>query len=477
MHNIKNQTLLSCLVDKSHQQAIEVFNPSNEQVLGYIASDSSKKIEQVIETAYEAQKQWRTLPAKNRSDCLQKWYQLLLDNKDDLALLMTLEQGKPLAESMGEVKYGASFVQWFAEEAKRAYGETIPAPSSDKRIMTMKQPVGVAAAITPWNFPLAMITRKAAPALAAGCAFIVKPAIQTPLSAHAVVELAHQAGIPQELLTLVNSTDAAMVGKLFCSHPKVAKLSFTGSTRVGKVLLSQSAQTVQKVSMELGGNAPFIVFDDADIDKAVQGAVSSKFRNAGQTCVCANRFYVQERVYEEFVTKFVEAVDQLKVGCGLDSDTDIGPIIDDTAKKNITEIVNLARLQGATLASKPNEQGGLFLGPVVLTNVTQGMDIVQQEIFGPVAPIIKFSEDDELIKLANDTIYGLASYFYSNNINRVWKISEALEYGMVGINEGIISTEVAPFGGVKESGIGREGAKQGLEEYLETKYLCFGGLN
>ena len=477
MDNIKNQSLLSCLVNKNHQDAIAVVNPATGEILGYVASDTSSDIEQVIDNAHQAQKEWRTLPAKERSERLQYWYQLLLENKEDLALLMTLEQGKPLAESIGEVKYGASFVQWFAEEAKRAYGETIPAPSGDKRIMTMKQPVGVAAAITPWNFPLAMITRKAAPALAAGCAFIVKPAVQTPLSAYAAVELAYQAGIPRELLSVVNSSDAAMVGQLFCSHPKVAKLSFTGSTRVGKILLSQSAQTVQKVSMELGGNAPFIVFDDADIDKAVQGAVASKFRNAGQTCVCANRFYVQERVYDDFVTKFVAAVEQLNVGNGLESDTDIGPIIDDVAKKNITEIVNIARLQGAVQASKPREQSGLFLDPVVLTNVTQGMDIVQQEIFGPVAPVIKFSEDDELIKLANDTVYGLASYFYSNDINRVWKIAEALEYGMVGVNEGIISTEVAPFGGVKESGIGREGAKQGLEEYLETKYLCFGGLN
>jgi succinate-semialdehyde dehydrogenase/glutarate-semialdehyde dehydrogenase len=406
---------------------------------------------------------------------LNKWYQLLLENKEDLGRLMTLEQGKPLAEAQGEVLYGASFIEWFAEEAKRTYGETIPAPSGDKRLVTIKQPIGVACAITPWNFPIAMITRKAGPALAAGCSFIVKPSDSTPLSAFAVAELAYQAGIPHDVLQVTLGESSRQIGAIFTSHPLIRKFSFTGSTQVGSVLMQQSAHDIKRTSMELGGNAPFIVFDDADIDAAVAGAMASKFRNAGQTCVCANRFYVHSKVYDEFVIKFDAAVQQLKVGNGLDEGVNIGPVISESAKAGIQALIDGAIEQGAQPVSEVATLDGLFMQPVVLKNVTHDMHIVSQEIFGPVAPVIAFDNDEQLIEMANDTIYGLASYFYSQNIHRVWKIAEALEYGMVGINEGMISTEVAPFGGVKQSGIGREGAKQGIDEYMDIKYLCFGG--
>ncbi|MCX8792963.1 NAD-dependent succinate-semialdehyde dehydrogenase, partial [Vibrio parahaemolyticus] len=373
------------------------------------------------------------------------------------------------------VLYGASFIEWFAEEAKRTYGETIPAPSADKRLVTIKQPIGVACAITPWNFPIAMITRKAAPALAAGCSFVVKPSESTPLSAFAVAELAYQAGIPRDVLQVVLGENSRQVGAIFTSHPLIRKLSFTGSTQVGRVLMQQSAADIKRTSMELGGNAPFIVFDDADIDAAVAGAMASKFRNAGQTCVCANRFYVHSKVYDEFVAKFDAAVQQLKVGNGLEEGVNIGPVISESAKQGIQALIDGAIEQGAKPVSALKELDGLFMQPVVLKGVTHDMKIVSEEIFGPVAPVIRFDSDEQLIEMANDTIYGLASYFYSQNIHRVWKIAEALEYGMVGINEGMISTEVAPFGGVKQSGIGREGAKQGIDEYMDVKYLCFGG--
>lgn len=475
MQHISNTQLLTFMVSEQ-QTGLAVENPATGELLGYAPVLSAEEISIAIERAHAAQKEWALLPAKSRSQLLQKWYQLLIENQSDLARLMTLEQGKPLAEAKGEVLYGASFVEWFAEEGKRTYGESIPAPSNDKRIVTIKQPVGVACAITPWNFPIAMITRKAAPALAAGCSFIVKPAELTPLCAFAVVELAYQAGIPRDVLQVVLGHDAAKVGAIFTSHPMIRKLSFTGSTRVGRILMEQSAHDIKRTSMELGGNAPFIVFDDADIDAAVKGAVASKSRNAGQTCVCANRFYVHSNVYDEFVEKFAQEVQKLKLGNGLEKGINVGPVISDTAKRNILALVEVAIEQGAVPATPQVEHDGLFVEPIVLKNVTHDMEIVSQEIFGPVAPVIAFDSDEALIAMANDTIYGLASYFYSQNIRRVWKVAEALEYGMVGINEGIISTEVAPFGGVKQSGIGREGAKQGIDEYMNIKYLCFGGL-
>ncbi|GEA51757.1 NAD-dependent succinate-semialdehyde dehydrogenase [Vibrio inusitatus NBRC 102082] len=474
MHLINNKKLLSFMVSES-DNSIAVNNPATGECIGYAPITSKDEILDAIERSKLAQQSWAEQPAKARSAVLQQWYQLLLDNQDDLARLMTLEQGKPLAEAKGEVMYGASFIQWFAEEAKRTYGETIPAPSGDKRLLTIRQPVGVTAAITPWNFPIAMITRKAAPALAAGCSMLIKPAEDTPLSAFAMAELAYEAGVPKDLLIIVLGKQAAEVGDIFTTHPTIRKLSFTGSTRVGRLLMQQSAGDVKRTSMELGGNAPFIVFDDADIDSAVAGAMVSKFRNAGQTCVCANRFYVHSKVYDAFVSKFDTAVRALKVGNGMQEGVNIGPVINQAAKNNIQSLVDKAIEQGAEPTSSIEELAGLYLQPVILKNVKHNMDIVSQEIFGPVAPVICFDTDEELIEMANDTIYGLASYFYSQNVHRVWKVAEALQYGMVGINDGIISTEVAPFGGVKQSGIGREGAKQGIDEYMDIKYLCFGG--
>ncbi|WP_417877169.1 NAD-dependent succinate-semialdehyde dehydrogenase [Vibrio sp.] len=474
MEQIKNKSLLSFMV-ASEVQGTAVTNPATGEVLGYAPVTTETDILDGIERASVAQKEWAALPAKTRSGLLNRWYQLLLENKEDLGRLMTLEQGKPLAEAQGEVLYGASFIEWFAEEAKRTYGETIPSPSADKRLVTIKQPIGVACAITPWNFPIAMITRKAGPALAAGCSFIVKPSEATPFSAFAVAELAYQAGIPRDVLQVVLGESSRQIGAIFTSHPLIRKLSFTGSTQVGSVLMQQSAGDIKRTSMELGGNAPFIVFDDADIDAAVTGAMASKFRNAGQTCVCANRFYVHSKVYDEFVTKFDAAVQQLKVGNGLEEGVNIGPVISESAKQGIQALIDGAIEQGAKPVTELKELDGLFMQPVVLKDVTHDMKIVSEEIFGPVAPVIRFETDEQLIEMANDTIYGLASYFYSQNIHRVWKIAEALEYGMVGINEGMISTEVAPFGGVKQSGIGREGAKQGIDEYMDVKYLCFGG--
>ncbi|EOX4845944.1 NAD-dependent succinate-semialdehyde dehydrogenase [Vibrio alginolyticus] len=474
MQQIQNQTLVSFMV-ANPQQGIAVTNPATGELLGYVPVSTENDILNGIERASVAQKEWAALPAKMRAGMLNRWFQLLLENKADLGRLMTLEQGKPLAEAQGEVLYGASFIEWFAEEAKRTYGETIPAPSADKRLVTIKQPIGVASAITPWNFPIAMITRKAGPALAAGCSFVVKPSESTPLSAFAVAELAYQAGIPRDVLQVVLGENSRQVGAIFTSHPLIRKLSFTGSTHVGSVLMQQSAADIKRTSMELGGNAPFIVFDDADIDAAVAGAMASKFRNAGQTCVCANRFYVHSKVYDEFVAKFDAAVQQLKVGNGLEEGVNIGPVISESAKQGIQTLIDGAIEQGAKPVSELKKLDGLFMQPVVLKDVTHDMKIVSEEIFGPVAPVIRFDSDEQLVEMANDTIYGLASYFYSQNIHRVWKIAEALEYGMVGINEGMISTEVAPFGGVKQSGIGREGAKQGIDEYMDVKYLCFGG--
>ncbi len=474
MLNIDNQHLLSFMVTEANN-AVAVTNPATGELIGHAPISSETELASAIERAHVAQKEWAKIPAKSRAALLHRWHQLILENKNDLARIMTMEQGKPLAEATGEVVYGASFIEWFAEEAKRTYGDSIPSTVAGKRLVTIKQPIGVACAITPWNFPIAMITRKAAPALAAGCSFVVKPSDETPLSAFAVVELAYQAGIPKDLLQVVLGESPEQVGNLFTSHPLIKKISFTGSTRVGSILMAQAAKGIKRTSMELGGNAPFIVFDDADIDAAVQGAMASKFRNAGQTCVCANRFYVHSKVYDEFVAKFDQAVQQLKIGNGLDEGVTIGPVVSLNAKNNIQALVNRAIEQGATPVTPTQELNGLFIQPVVLKDVKHSMDIVQQEIFGPVAPVMKFDTDEELIEMANDTIYGLASYFYSQNIHRVWNIAEALEYGMVGINDGLISTEVAPFGGVKQSGIGREGAKEGIDEYMDIKYLCFGG--
>ncbi|ANP77825.1 NAD-dependent succinate-semialdehyde dehydrogenase [Vibrio splendidus] len=473
MLNIKNQHLLSFMVTEANN-AVAVTNPATGELVGHAPISSQAELANAIERAHVAQKEWAKVPAKSRAASLHRWHQLILENKEDLARIMTIEQGKPLAEATGEVVYGASFIEWFAEEAKRTYGDSIPSTVAGKRLVTIKQPIGVACAITPWNFPIAMITRKAAPALAAGCSFVVKPSDETPLSAFAVVELAYQAGIPKDLLQVVLGESPEQVGTLFTSHPLIKKISFTGSTRVGSILMAQAAQGIKRTSMELGGNAPFIVFDDADIDAAVQGAMASKFRNAGQTCVCANRFYVHSKVYDEFVAKFDQAVQQLKIGNGLDEGVTIGPVVSQNAKNNIQALIDRAVEQGATPVTPTQELDGLFLQPVILKNVKHSMDIVQQEIFGPVAPVMQFETDEELIEMANDTIYGLASYFYSQNIHRVWNIAEALEYGMVGINDGLISTEVAPFGGVKQSGIGREGAKEGIDEYMDIKYLCFG---
>ncbi|WP_067519406.1 NAD-dependent succinate-semialdehyde dehydrogenase [Endozoicomonas ascidiicola] len=475
MKEIKNTALLVFICEPS-ETTLAVTNPASGELLCHIPTQTEEEINTIIERSAKAQKEWKNTTAKHRSSILNNWYQLLMENQDDLGRIMTLEQGKPLAEAKGEVAYGASFIEWFAEEGKRVYGDTIPAHTGDRRLMTIKQPVGVASAITPWNFPIAMITRKAAPALAAGCSFIGKPANQTPLSAYAVVELAYQAGIPKDLLRLVVNHSSRLVGEIFCNSTTIRKLSFTGSTAVGSQLIAQCAETVKRVSMELGGNAPFVVFDDADIDAAVAGAIASKFRNAGQTCVCANRLYVHDDVYDQFMGQFIEAVRQLKIGNGLDEGVNIGPVIDQNAKEGINKLIAKAVEQGATLAYGGSPREGLFVEPTVLTDVEQSMDIVQEEIFGPVAPVIRFRTDEELIQNANDTVYGLAAYFYSRDIGRIFKVSEALEYGMVGINEGIISTEVAPFGGVKQSGFGREGGKEGIEEYLDTKYLCYGGV-
>ena len=474
MDHIVNKSLLNATCEAS-DDAIAVLNPATDEVVAYIPSTSTQEILSLIEQSKVAQQAWQEKSAAERCAILRRWYDLVIENSDDLARIMTLEQGKPLAEAKGEVLYGASFIQWFAEEGKRTYGDTIPAPTSNKRLVTIKQPVGVAAAITPWNFPIAMITRKAAPALAAGCSFIVKPANQTPLSAYAMAELAYQAGLPKALLVVVNNHSSVAVGDIFCSHDDIKKLSFTGSTQVGSQLIKQCAETIKRTSMELGGNAPFIVFDDADIDEAVKGAIASKFRNAGQTCVCANRFYVQDGVYDQFVKKFTKAVSELKVGNGLEAGVNIGPLIDIKAKESVLGYIKRAVEQGANIAFGGRSLDGLFVEPTILTEVTQQMDIVQTELFGPIAPVVRFKDDQELVSKANDTIYGLASYFYTRSLHRAFNIAEKLEFGMVGINEGIISNEVAPFGGVKQSGFGREGAKEGIDEYLNVKYLCFGG--
>jgi succinate-semialdehyde dehydrogenase/glutarate-semialdehyde dehydrogenase len=430
-----------------------------------------------IEDANKALPAWRAKTAKERAKVLRNWFDLIIKNQEALAQLMTAEQGKPLVESRGEIAYAASFIEWFGEEAKRVYGETIPPHGPDKRLVVIKQPIGVCAAITPWNFPAAMITRKVGPALAAGCTIVLKPASQTPFSALALCQLAEEAGIPAGVFSCVTGSAAEIGGEL-SSNPIVKKLSFTGSTEIGKLLMAQCATTVKKTSMELGGNAPFIVFDDADLDEAVKGAIISKYRNAGQTCVCANRIMVQDTVYDAFVDKLVKAVSVLKVGNGAEDGTIIGPLIDDKALAKVEEHVNDAISKGGKLivGGKRHALGKSFYEPTVISDATKDMLAFREETFGPLAPVFKFSTEAEAIEMANDTEFGLAAYFYGQNISRIWRVAEALEYGMVGINEGLISTEVAPFGGVKESGLGREGSKHGIEDYLEIKYLCMGGI-
>jgi len=455
----------------------EVFNPANGKLIGVVPNLGADATRRAIDAANRALPDWRARTAKERAQILRKWFDLMMANQEDLAILMTVEQGKPLFESRGEIAYAASFIEWFGEEGKRAYGDVIPAHGRDKRIVVLKQPIGVTAAITPWNFPAAMIARKVGPALAAGCTMIIKPSELTPYSAFAMCVLAERAGIPAGVISVVTG-DSKPIGAELTGNPLVRKLSFTGSTAVGKLLMAQCANNITKVSLELGGNAPFIVFDDADLDAAVNGAIASKYRNAGQTCVCANRLFVQSGIYDRFAEKLAHTVQAMKMGDGLDKDTKIGPLIEEKAVKKVEQHVADALSKGAKVVTG-GERGdgpGTFYVPTVLTGVTADMLAMREETFGPVAPLMKFTTDEEALQLANSTEFGLASYFYSRDIQRVWRIAEGLESGMVGINEGIISTEVAPFGGVKESGIGREGSKYGLEEYMEIKYLCFGGI-
>jgi succinate-semialdehyde dehydrogenase/glutarate-semialdehyde dehydrogenase len=456
-----------------------VTNPADGSELARVPNQGVTETRRAIEAANAAWPAWRAKTAKERAAILRRWFELILANKDDLAKIMTAEQGKPLAESAGEIMYGASFIEWFAEEGKRVYGDVIPTHMADRRILVIKQSVGVVACITPWNFPNAMITRKAGPALAAGCPVVIKPASETPLSALALAKLAEQAGIPAGVFNIVTTTKSKEVGVEMTESPLVRKFSFTGSTGVGKQLIRQCASTVKKVSMELGGNAPFIVFDDADIDAAVQGAIISKYRNAGQTCVCANRIYVQDGVYDSFIEKFIIAVQKLVVGRGDQAGVNIGPMISESAVAKVEELLADAVAKGGAVAEGGGRHamGGLFYQPTVVRNATQDMAFATEEIFGPIAPVFRFKKEQEAIDLANATEFGLASYFYARDIGRIWRVAEGLEYGMVCINDGILSTEVAPFGGMKESGTGREGSKYGIEEFIEIKYITMAGLN
>jgi len=465
-------------IDADSGATLAVTNPANGEVIAEVAKCSTAETRRGIEAAEAALPGWRQKTAKERSSYLRKWFNLMMDAQEDLAIIMTTEQGKPMAESRGEIAYGANYIEWFSEEGKRIYGDTIPEPSKDKRIVCIKQPVGVVACITPWNFPNAMLTRKIAPALAAGCTVVCKPANATPLSAYAFVELAERAGIPPGVINVVTGETAA-IGAEMTSNPTVRKLTFTGSTPVGKQLIAECAQTVKRTSMELGGNAPFIVFDDADIDAAVAGAMISKYRNAGQTCVCANRILVQEGCYDTFAEKLAKEVGKLKLGDGAQEGVTVGPLITEKAANDVLAFVDDAVSKGATTVTGGNrsELGSNFIEPTILTNVTPDMRVFREEIFGPVAPLFKFSTEEEAIRMANDTEFGLACYFYSRDIGRIWRVAEGLEYGIVGINEGIISNEMAPFGGVKESGQGREGSKYGLDDYLEIKYMCIGGID
>ena len=461
----------------SSAEQFTVANPFNNEEIATVYDADVEQASLAVSSAHRAFSSWSARPAAERAGILLKWYQLILEHKQDLAKILTAEQGKPLAEAQGEIAYAAAYVEWFAEEAKRVYGDTIPAPSSDKRVVVIKKPVGVVSAITPWNFPTAMIARKAAAALAAGCTFVVKPAAQTPLSALAMAELGERAGIPFGVFNVVVGTDSIGIGKVLTEHPQVAKFSFTGSTSVGKKLIGQCASSVKRVSMELGGNAPFIVFDDADIDSAVQGAVASKYRNAGQTCVCTNRILLQQKIAEEFTDKFVQAVKKLTIGNGMQKNVDIGPLINSDAAANVHSLVSRSCTEGAKILLGGTPPKDNFYKPTILTQVTMDMPVATKEIFGPVSPIITFDSEAEAVRLANQTEYGLAAYFYSRDIGRIWRVAERLEYGMLGINDSSISNPSAPFGGVKQSGIGREGSKYGLDDYLDIKYLCLGGIN
>lgn len=480
---ISDQTLvkLSSFIDGNwlpSRNHFSVYDPATNNKLADVSDVQVTDVEVAIQAAYRAQENWSMLSANERATIMLKWFDLIIEHQEDLATLLTLEQGKPLMEARGEISYGASYIQWFAEEGKRAYGDVIPANSNGQRIVVLKQGVGVVAAITPWNFPNAMITRKAAAALAAGCSFIVKPSELTPLSALALAELALQAGIPKGVFNVVVGTDAKAIGQVLTTHPLIAKFSFTGSTAVGKQLMAQSATTVKRLSMELGGNAPFIVFDDADIDAAVEGVIASKFRNAGQTCVCTNRIFVDNKVKQQFTEKLIASVRHFTIGSGLDSTVNIGPLISKVAVDKVEALTSDAVKAGASvlIGGARSEYGQNFFMPTVITNVNNEMAIAQSEIFGPVACIIGFDKENEAIEWANATEYGLAAYFYSQNIKRIWRVADVLQFGMLGINEGIISNAAAPFGGIKQSGYGREGSKYGLDDYMQTKYLCLGGL-
>lgn len=472
---VQNALIHGQWVAAHDQDQVVVTNPATDEVIGHIPNMGQVEATEAVESAAQALDAWKALTAQQRSDRLLAWHKLTLEHAEDLAQIMTIEQGKPLAEALGEVRYAASFIQWFAEEGKRLYGDVIPTTNAGQRFLVTKEPVGVVAAITPWNFPLAMITRKAAPALAAGCTIVIKPANETPYCALAIAKLAEQAGIPAGVLNVVTGKSQE-IGAVFTSHDKVKKVTFTGSTPVGRLLMQQSAPSIKKLALELGGNAPLIVFEDADLDKAVQGAILAKYRNAGQTCVCANRLYVHDKVYDAFTEKFVAAVKALNVGNGLDENVQIGPLINDKAVLKAKSLIDDACAKGASIACGGDRHalGKTFFQPTVLINVDRSMDIVDEEIFGPVAPLIRFSEDSDVIEQANATIYGLAAYVYSENISRIFKVAEQLEYGMVGMNSTAISNEVVPFGGVKQSGIGREGSKYGLEDFITLKYLCLG---
>lgn len=464
-------------VDADSGEAIDVFNPATGEKIGTVPNMGAKETQRAIEEANKAWATWRGLTAKQRAQILRRWFDLMTVHSDDLALIMTTEQGKPLAEARGEIAYGAAYFEWYGEEGKRAYGDIIPAASSSQRVVVTKEPIGVCAAITPWNFPSSMITRKAGAALGAGCPIVVKPATQTPYSALALAVLAEEAGVPAGIFSIITGSATAIGGEM-TSNPIVRKVTFTGSTEIGRLLMKQSAESIKKVSMELGGNAPFIVFDDADLDAAVDGAMASKYRNSGQTCVCANRLYVHANVYEEFSKKLAQAVSKLKVGNGVDEGVTQGPLIDRSAIEKMQEHIEDAVSKGAAVLSggKPVGTDTLFFEPTILTNVTSDMKVAREETFGPLAPLFKFSSEEEVVQMANDTEFGLASYFYSRDIGRVWRIAEALEYGMVGVNTGILSNEAAPFGGVKQSGVGREGSHYGLDDYLVIKYMCMGGI-
>ena len=457
---------------RSLDKTFDVLNPATGEVIAKVADCSLDDVKEAIDVAYDAQKQWAKKTGKERAAILRKWYELMVENVDDLGAILCAEMGKPLQESKGEILYGASFIEWFSEEAKRVYGDTIPGHQTDKRIVVLKQPVGVVGSITPWNFPNAMIARKVAPALAAGCAFVARPAELTPLSAIAMAVLAERAGVPKGVFNVVPNSDSSGTGKELCSNPKIAKITFTGSTRVGQILMKQCADGIKKMSLELGGNAPFIVFDDADIDAAVDGAMVAKYRNNGQTCVCANRIYVQDGIYEAFAEKLVAAVKKLKVGNGVEEGVTTGPLINDSAVEKVKSHLSDATGKGAKILTGGEALEGTFFQPTVLGDVPRDAILSHEETFGPVAPLIRFSTEEEVIGLANDTEFGLAGYFYSNTLSRVWRVAEAMETGMVGVNTGLISTEVAPFGGIKQSGMGREGSKYGIEDYLEIKYVC-----